>query len=400
LGETLLSAVVDVQSGFLTSKPRILIIGAGIGGLTAAITLRQAGIDAHVFERAAELKEVGAGIGLSANAMRVLRHLGLMERVLQKGTIIEAVTTYTRTGQKIGSLRADLTDVPAVCLHRADLQQVLWSALPQDSVHFGEQFVEFEQNAHAIKCSFATGRNESGDALIGADGLRSAVRAQMIADGEPDYRGYQCWRGVCNRPASSVLTETLGAGIRVGVLPLGPRGSAWWCCANEVEEAKGERESAKNILLGWLGDWHQPIPEVIESTDPATIIKTGIYDRSPVRTWSQGRCTLLGDAAHPTTPNMAQGGGMAIEDAVMLARCLSKWRDPADAFRVYQQMRYARTASVTRISRYAGTIGQWKNPGALWFRNSLYRLASNRFSAKSYLKFLEYDPYKVPLNRC
>jgi 2-polyprenyl-6-methoxyphenol hydroxylase-like FAD-dependent oxidoreductase len=382
----------------LTTKPRILIIGAGIGGLTTAIALRQAGVDAHVFERAAELKELGAGIGLSPNAIRVLKHLGLMQQVLEKGTVIETATTYATTGKIIGTLPTHGTDVPGVCLHRADLQQLLWSALPQEAVHLGEQFLEFKQTAHAITCSFASGRNESGDALIGADGLRSTVRAQIIGDGDPVYRGYQCWRGVCDRRGSSVLTETLGAGIRVGVLPLGSRGSAWWCCANEIEGAKAQAAGAKSRLLSWIGHWHQPIPEVIQSTDPAAIIQTGIYDRSPVRTWSQGRCTLLGDAAHPTTPNMGQGGGMAIEDAIVLSRCLLNWPHPADAFQIYQQMRYARTARVTRISRYAGTMGQWKHSGAVWFRNSLYRLASNRFSAKSYLKFVDYDPYKVALD--
>jgi len=379
---------------------KILIIGAGIGGLTAAIALRQAGFEVEVFERAAELKEIGAGIGLSANAIRVLKHLGLMQQVIDKGTIIEAAVTYTSRGDLIGRMPTNLTDVPGVCLHRADLQQVLLSALPSDCVHLGEQFVDFKQTARGVTSQFATSRTASGDALIGADGLRSRVRAQLIGDGEPVYRGYQCWRGVCNHPAREILTETLGAGIRVGVLPLGRRGTAWWCCANEAESGNEESGGAKASLLRWIGNWHQPIPDVIGATDQTAIIKTGIYDRQPVKRLSQGCGTLLGDAAHPTTPNMGQGGCMAIEDAVVLARCLSNCSDPARAFRVYERIRYARTARVTKISRYFGLMGQWKNPGAIWLRNTLLRCLPQRVSTKGYLKFIAYDPYEVGLNNC
>src|SRR5467141_1346752 len=139
-----------ISSNIVTAKSKILIVGAGIGGLTAAIALRQAGFEVEVFERAAELKEIGAGIGLSANAIRVLKHLGLMQQVIDKGTIIEAAVTYTSRGDLIGRMPTNLTDVPGVCLHRADLQQVLLSALPSDCVHLGEQFVDFKQTARGV----------------------------------------------------------------------------------------------------------------------------------------------------------------------------------------------------------------------------------------------------------
>ena len=136
---------------------------------------------------------------------------------------------------------------------------------------------------------------------------------------------------------------------------------------------------------------------LIGATDPTTIIKTGIYDRRPVKTWSKGCCTLLGDAAHPTTPNMGQGGCMAIEDAVVLARCLSNYSNAAMAFRVYERLRYARTARITTLSRYYGVIGQWENPGAVWFRNTLFRLGSGKAATKGYIKFVSYDPYELSL---
>ena len=378
-------------------RPDILIIGAGIGGLTAAIALRQAGFHVQVFERAAELKEIGAGIGLSANAIRVLKHLSLMQQVVSRGAVIAAAVSYTSQGRTLSSLPTDLTDVPTICLHRAELQQALFSALPSGCVHLGQEFVHFKNTSDGVTAHFASGKTASGNVLVGADGLRSKVRAQLIGDGEPVYRGYQCWRGVCNHPTSKHLTETFGLGLRVGLVPIGQRGTAWWCTANEAESAKDMPDGVKSKLLRWFGDWHKPIPDVIGATEPTAIIKTGIYDRRPVKKWSQGCCTVLGDAAHPTTPNMGQGGCMAIEDAALLARCLSHYSDSAEALRVYQQLRYARTTQVTRMSRYYGMLGQWKSPGAVWLRNILIRAGSGKVATRSYLNFVRYDPYKVPL---
>lgn len=381
----------------MKTKPRVLVIGAGIGGLTAAITLRLAGFTVEVFERAAELKEIGAGIGLSANATRVLQRLSLMQQIVDRGTVIKSVESYTSCGSRLSNMPLNLTDVPAVCLHRAELQQTLLSALPPACVHRGEEFVRLEMTSDGVTACFAGGKKTSGDVLVGADGLRSKVRAQLIGDGAPVYRGYQCWRGVCQLPASELLTETFGAGLRVGLVPMGGRGTAWWCTANEAELANDGPDGAKAKLLRWIGNWHPPIPDVIRATDPTAIIKTGIYDRRPVKKWSKGRCTLLGDAAHPTTPNMGQGGCMAIEDSVVLARCLSNFSDAAEALRVYERLRYARTSQVTKVSRYYGVLGQWKQPGAVWLRNIIIRAGFGKAATKGYLNFVGYDPYAVPL---
>lgn len=376
---------------------KAIVIGGGIGGLSAAIVLRQAGFLVEVFERAPELKEVGAGIGLSANATRVLGRLGLMQEIVARGTVIKSAVSCTSRGELLSKMPPNLADAPNICLHRAELQQTLFSALPSDCVHLGEELVRLEMTRDGVTAQFATGRKAFGDVLIGADGLRSRVRAQLIGDGEPVYRGYQCWRGVCNLPASEFLTETLGAGLRVGVVPIGRRGTAWWCTANEPEQANDGPGGAKAKLLHWLGSWHQPIPEMIRATDPSTIIKTGIYDRPPTRHWSTGRCTLLGDAAHPTTPNMGQGGCMAIEDSVVLARCLAHFSDSAAALRVYQQLRYARTTQVTRVSRYYGMLGQWKSPAAVCLRSIIMRTGSGKSATKGYLRFVSYDPYNISL---
>jgi 2-polyprenyl-6-methoxyphenol hydroxylase-like FAD-dependent oxidoreductase len=146
--------------------------------------------------------------------------------------------------------------------------------------------------------------------------------------------------------------------------------------------------------MHWMAKWHRPIPDLLSATDPKVIIKTGIYDRRPKRRWSEGCATLLGDAAHPTTPNMGQGGCLAIEDAAVLARCMAEHADVTTAYRIYERLRYARTARVTNISRYYGVVGQWSNPVAAWFRSALFYLGSGKGAAKNYAKFVAYDAYE------
>jgi 2-polyprenyl-6-methoxyphenol hydroxylase-like FAD-dependent oxidoreductase len=383
----------------MAAGPRTLIVGAGIGGLTAAIALRRAGVEAEVFERAPELGEIGAGIVLSANATRVLGRLGLLQDVASRGTVIRAAVGYRSGGGAISSLPVDLSDAPSIGLHRAELQQALLAALPRDCIHLGHEFERLEASAGGVTAHFAGGRAASGDVLIGADGLRSRVRARLIGDGEPEYRGYQCWRGVCSLPAGDLLTESWGAGMRVGLVPVGRRGTAWWCTANEPEDAHEGPGAEKAKLVRLFGRWHAPIPAAIAGTDAAAIIKNAICDRDPVRAWGRGACTLLGDAAHPATPNMGQGGCMAIEDAAVLALCLPGSSDPAAALRAYERLRFARTADVTRNSRRYGAIGQWENPAAVWLRSLVFRLGSARVAARSFAKFAAYDPYGAQAGR-
>ncbi len=379
---------------------KVLVIGAGIGGLTSALALKQLGFEVEVFERAAELKEVGAGIGLSASAMRVLKHLGVMEAVVQRGAVIKWAASYAANGKALGRMRMDGTDTPSVCLHRADLQEVLFRAAPAGKVHLGREFVRLEVKPDGVTACFADGSSASGDCLVGVDGLRSRVRAEMIGGAAPVYRGYQCWRGFISESAlrdarcevpKDILSETFGRGLRVGIVPLGRRGAAWWCTANEPETATDEPEGAKSKLLKYFSGWHAPVPQLFAATDPKTIIKTGIYDREPSRRWGDGPWTLLGDAAHPTTPNMGQGGCMAIEDAAVLARCLANDARADAALRSYERMRYARTARITRISRYYGVMAQWQNPMMAWLRNVLLRQASGSRAESGYAKFVSYD---------
>jgi 2-polyprenyl-6-methoxyphenol hydroxylase-like FAD-dependent oxidoreductase len=212
----------------------------------------------------------------------------------------------------------------------------------------------------------------TGDLVIGADGINSVVRAGLLSDGRPRYAGYTAWRAVARIPESLVPAgycwETWGRGVRFGITRIGQGRVYWWAAKNAPE---GGRDSdAKAALLETYRDWASPVPQIIEMTARDAIFRNDIIDRVPVHGWSRGRVTLLGDAAHPTTPNLGQGGCQAIEDGVVLAKKLIGTTDVGAALRSYEHSRYARAAAVTRASWRFGVAGHWENPLACWVRDT------------------------------
>jgi 2-polyprenyl-6-methoxyphenol hydroxylase-like FAD-dependent oxidoreductase len=358
-----------------TSKP-IIIVGGGIGGLSAAIALRRAGFEALVYERAPELGEVGAGISMWPNASRVLRRWGVLDDVAARGFVFTVGDVRRWDGRVLQRMRLPPTDAPLVLIHRAELHAALAAALPPWAVQTGAEFQRYEETADGVRAFFDGFGEVEGAALVGADGLRSAVRGQLLGDGPPVYRGYPVWRGVARAdfPEVDMLTETLAAGMRFGIVPIGGGRVAWWATANEPEGAE-DGPSRRAKLLRLFGRWHRPIPRLIETTPEGEILKNDTCDRPPARGWSRGRVTLLGDAAHPTTPNFGQGGCMAIEDACVLAVCLAGRPDdlPA-ALRDFEERRHGRTAAITRQSLLYGRIGQWANPVAVRLREIMFRV--------------------------
>lgn len=363
---------------------KAVVVGGGIGGLSAAIALRRAGVEAVVFEQADELREIGAGISLWANAMKALRKLGLHDAVLAVGRPLRP------KGQLRSSSGEVFYEIPSavmeerfgdvsVAVHRADLQGALLSALGEvgGAVRLRAGFTGFERDgAGGVVVRFADGREERCDLLIGADGLRSAVRARLLGDGPPRYAGYTAWRGVAeieDAPVPGVAGfESWGRGERFGLAALG-RGRVYWYAtknAPEGEEAAGRKEE----LLARFGGWHEPIPSVIGATEEPGILRHDVYYRDPVKRWSRGRVTLLGDAAHPMTPDLGQGACQAIEDAVVLARCLKEeGGDVEAALGLYEARRSRRTAYVVRQGRRLARIAQLENPLACRLRDAAFR---------------------------
>ena len=341
---------------------RILIVGAGIGGLTAALALLREGFEVEVYEQTPRLAELGAGVQISANGARVLFALGLEDAI--RAVWCEPAGKEIRlwnTGEtwKLFDLGAESVKrygAPYFMIHRADLHGVLTDAVraraPQ-AVRLDARCTGFDQADGEVTLHLANGARATGDALIGADGVHSRIRHILAGDEEAEFTGCMAWRGL-------VPVEKLPAHMRrnVGVNWVGPgghvvnyllrRGEIFnfvgiverdWRVESWTE--KGTREECAADFGGWNDDVHA----IIRNIDQP--YKWALLGRAPLQAFSRGRVALLGDAAHPTLPMLAQGANMAIEDGMVLARCL-KAHDPEEALRRYQAARLDRTARLVR----------------------------------------------------
>lgn len=382
----------------METQRTVLIAGAGIGGLTLGVALRRAGFSVRVFERAASLRPVGAGITMQTNAILAFRTIGLDAEVAAAGQAMKRGSILDWRGRLLGTMLVDEMarelGAPMIAIHRARLQEVLQKALGPEPLTLGVQVVGFREEAGSVVARLSDGTEVSGDLLVGADGLRSTVRAQLLNDGNPQYAGYTSWRGVCEVPGiadTASTSETWGPGLRFGVVPIGQGRTYWFATANaptggvDAPDAHGE-------LLPRFGHWHTPIRSLIEQTPLTAIVRTDIYDRPPVQSWAWGRVVLLGDAAHPMTPNMGQGGGQAVEDAVVLARCLASEPDLSAALTRYQALRVPRANFFVNQSRRLGEVGQWKNPVACWVRDRLFQLVPESSIHANLRRVLTFEP--------
>ena len=342
---------------------RILIVGAGIGGLTAALALLRDGHDVAVYEQAEKLAELGAGVQISANGARVLFALGLESAI--RAVWCEPGAKEIRlwnTGEtwKLFDLGAESVaryGAPYFMMHRADLHTALIDAvraLKPDAIHLDARAAGFEDDGKAVTLHLDGGERVAGDALIGADGVHSRIRNILVGDDRAEFTGCMAWRGL-------VPVEKLPAHMRrnVGVNWVGPGGHVInyflrrgeilnfvgvverdWRVESWTE--RGTREECAADFAGWNEDIHAIIRNIAEP------YKWALLGRTPLTRFSHGRVSLLGDAAHPTLPMLAQGANMAIEDGLVLARCIAAYDDPATALARYDAARVERTAKLVR----------------------------------------------------
>lgn len=347
---------------------KILIAGAGIGGLTAASCLMKAGYDVEVYEQAPELGEIGAGIQLSANAMHVLNYLGLGETIAKLSVRPAAyVFRLHDTGEVLGQfpLAAEherLHGAPYNQLHRADLHDLLAAKAREfnkDVMRLNRRVAGFEENPGGVELFFTDGSKAQGDLLIGADGVKSAVRKQIAGVDHAAYTGDAAWR--LTLPADrlpdnfmgQVMSVWMGPGAHVVCYYL--RGGALLNFVGlvETEEISEESWTAKfpwERLKADFAGWHENIQTVIDNADKDACFRWSLYYRPPIATWSGRRATLLGDAVHATLPYLAQGACMAIEDAAVLTRALQSTNDTADALQLYERNRIDRTSRIVKGS--------------------------------------------------
>jgi 2-polyprenyl-6-methoxyphenol hydroxylase-like FAD-dependent oxidoreductase len=374
---------------------RIVIVGAGIGGLAAAVALRRVGVDVLVFERVSAIREVGAGLSLWSNAVNALRELGVENKVLASASVVERTSTHTPAGQLIAD--NDFAGIsreagaPCICVHRAILQRILFDELPPGSVRTSERCVGFE-NASAI---LENGERIDADVLIGADGISSVIREKLHGPEPPRYAGYTCWRGICHDegvlPEHSALLA-IGGGTQFGIWPCGAGQLYWFLTKNAPQGTVQTKADAMALCR----DWAEPVPQVIAGTPEDAILQNDIVDRPPLRWWGRGRVTLLGDAAHATTPNLGQGACQALEDAVMLAHCLRSGRPVNVALREYERLRIPRTTAIVNDSWRSGRMFQLDSPAIESVRNLFLGTALGRHAGtRMFRKLLTYPIPKL-----
>lgn len=347
-----------------------IIIGAGIGGLTAALTLLRAGWQVQVFEQASELREVGAGIQISPNATRLLHRLGLAEP-LQRVAVRPVALEMRRWENGAVLSRQLLADVceetfgaPYYHVYRPDLLAVLAAALPDGIVNLGCRCIDIRQDEQGVEVAFENGTTARAEVVIGADGIHSFVRESLFGPESPHFSGSIAYRGLVpaerlahlqlERNSSAWLGPDrhfvhyyVGAGRFVnfvGVVPAQDWRVESWSAKGEVADALAE-----------FANWHPHIREIIGAVDFTN--RWGLYDRDPLERWSVGRVALLGDAAHAMLPFMAQGAVQSIEDAFVLARCLQDVDRAAvpEALARYETMRKPRATQVQARARQNGT---------------------------------------------
>lgn len=373
---------------------RALIAGGGIGGLTAALALRQRGIDALLFEQAEAFREVGAGIQVSANAVRVLRALGLGDDLARIAVAPLGLDVRSwQSGERIlwtelGRVAEQRFGAPYYHVHRAELLDILVRALGGRGVHTGARVVSFTGDDASVTVTVADGRAFTGDVLVGADGIHSTIRARLFGEDRPRVSGNVAWRGL----APTVRVTSIGLEQVTGAW-WGPNRSMVhyfvssgrllnWVGIGRAREAGRESWSAEGSVAEVLAEfagWHPHVLAMIAAT--TRVLKQALYDRDPLPAWQQGRVVLLGDAAHAMMPFHAQGAAQSIEDAYLLAGSLAATPDaPIPAIDRYVRARKPRAEWVQRFSRDAEELCHMAAPAAIARRDARLREHQARYA--------------------
>ncbi|PTX99890.1 hypothetical protein DB346_18955 [Verrucomicrobia bacterium LW23] len=393
---------------------KILILGGGVGGLAAAIALRRVGLeDVAVYEQAAEFTEVGAGLGVLSNAVRALEALGIDGPVRKHGFPLQVGQICNAQGRVLVSLEfSSLLDprYPSYVAHRADLLGWLLDALPRDILHPGHKAVMVDiSSPDRVALHFENGARAEGDVLIGADGIRSMVRTALWGEHPMRYAGQVCYRGIANYKLKEphIMREINGAGMRAAPIAISPERVYWWAALNGKPNMGDQDDPAtrRERLLETYHNWPFEVPEVIAATPTEAILRNDLYDISPLKTWTQGRITLLGDAAHPMQPNLGQGACSSLEDAVVLARHMAPWAKRKtrkrerveEVLRLYEAERLPRTTRLVKESWNFGTTSLWSSPLAVALRDMLMSLMPPSIVARGFDRNMNFDVGKLPM---
>lgn len=354
---------------------RILIVGGGIGGLTAAHALGNAGFEVRVFEKMPASEATGAGIWIPPNGMKVLAKLDLAEAAIARGVELDEVALIAGKGQVLG--QQDMAAVKAdhgfkiLSIARAKLHQTMLENLSE--VHFDQCLETIEEKPGCVVLRFESGLEVDGDLVIGADGLNSKTRELVFGSMPLRYSGQTCWRGMANIEGLDFL-DRQGREIWVDALRFGfsrvDETQAYWFAAKKApRNQKIPAEKLRDHLLETFAAFPEMVGQLIKATPNDRFLHHDLLDLKPFRPWATARVALLGDAAHPMTPNLGQGGAQAMVDAYVLAKILGQSGALENKLQQYEARRYRITAPMVRQSDMFGKLAVWRNPLAVWFRN-------------------------------
>lgn len=375
----------------MQKKQTILIIGAGIGGLTTAVALQKAGYEVQIFEAATSFLPLGAGLTLASNALKAYHQIGLDKEVIATGQVLKRAQVKAAKGAVLTESKlVDATQKyghPFIGIHRAKLHELLVAQLATHVIQLGKRCVAIKQDTETVEAHFEDGTKAAGSLLIAADGIHSIVRRQLFPQSKRRYAGYTCWRGLCHFEDTAfnnqLMTESWGWGERFGIVPIDNAGLVYWFMVKNAPfqdplMSAFDREK----MLDLFGDWHYPIRQLLENTKETDILWNDIIDIRPLKKWNIGRVTLLGDAAHAMTPNLGQGACQAIEDAIYIWKCLDKYGISPTALKKYEQLRLKRTNTFLNRSWQVGKMGQWENPLLTPIRNFMVRWTPQQMQRK------------------
>jgi salicylate hydroxylase len=364
----------------------VSIVGAGLGGLAAAIALSARGFDVRVFEQASELGEVGAGVQLAPNATRVLNALGLEPEIMktafepERHAVVNWKTGRVTAATQMKGVYENQFGARYLTFHRADLHAALLQAVPFKHITLNAKCIGMQDTGKSAVLSFEDGAEVESDVVIGADGIHSKVRELLFGPLAPRFTGVVCWRGVV--PTQSVPTGTISPDMSAW---LGPRSTVVtyylrrgelinWAAfyeGNEWKEESWKTFASPAEVLRTYEQWHPSIATLISKT--TQLYKWAVFERDPLTQWTSGRATLLGDSSHPMLPYLAQGGCMAFEDAYVLAASLAKQPgNVTQALKDYESLRLPRTARVQVASRARGPVNNITSPLARAGRDVRY----------------------------
>lgn len=358
---------------------KAIVVGAGVGGLTTAIALRMRGFEVEMLDAAPRSRTSGGGLGIASNATKVLKALGIDLPNAGVGRVCEQFCLRTASGRLMRDLPissiADELGSPVVNVRRSDLVALLRSSLADTPIHYGVDVVRYDRVGDGVAVIDADGRTHAGEVLVGADGIRSVIRAQSVGPEPVNEYGYVCWIATVPfghpRLPPGGAAHYWGNGQRFGLIDIGDGHAYWWGTKNVPLRWTGTKEDILRCFEGWADE----VRQVISLTPEADIVSVPAQDRSFLESWGDGPVTLVGDAAHPMLTSLSQGAGSAIEDGYVLAHHLATAGDVVTGLRRYEEARRDRARWLVAASRRLSRAEQLEKPIAAGMRNLAIRLA-------------------------